>query len=134
MPKFSKTSEDRLNTCHPDLIQLFNLVVIDFDCSILCGHRGQEEQDKYFKAGISKVSWPQGKHNKTPSLAVDVAPWPIVWSDIKRFYFFAGYVKAWAESLGIKIRWGGDWDGDFMFDDQTFNDLVHFEMVSGGVE
>ena len=132
MGNFSKTSEARLNTCHPDLIQLFNLVVVDFDCSILCGHRGQAEQDKYFKAGISKVPWPLGNHNKTPSLAVDVAPWPIQWNNFKRFYYFAGYVKARAEALEIAIRWGGDWDRDNNFDDQTFNDLVHFELMLRG--
>ena len=41
---------------------------------------------------------------------------------------FAGYVQGVAEQLGIKIRWGGDWDSDFDFKDQTFNDLVHFEL------
>lgn len=129
MGKFSEISDARLNTCHPDLIQLFNLVVTDFDCSVLCGHRGQEGQERYFAADISKVNWPDGKHNSKPSMAVDVAPWPINWNDMERFYFLAGYVKARAEALGIKIRWGGDWDGDTMVNNQTFNDLVHYEMI-----
>jgi peptidoglycan L-alanyl-D-glutamate endopeptidase CwlK len=27
------------------------------------------------------------------------------------------------------IRWGGDWDGDQDFRDQTFDDLAHFELI-----
>lgn len=48
---------------------------------------------------------------------------------LKRWYSFGGYVKATADRLGIKIRWGGDWDGDFDFRDQNFNDLPHFELI-----
>ncbi len=33
-----------------------------------------------------------------------------------------------AHDLGIELRWGGDWDRDAEFDDQTFNDLPHFEL------
>ena len=69
------------------------------------------------------------KHNSFPSLAVDVAPYPINWSDKERFYFFAGYVKATADQMKIKIRWGGDWDGDTKVRDQTFMDLPHYELI-----
>ena len=41
----------------------------------------------------------------------------------------AGYIQATADKLGIKIRWGGDWDSDGDLDDQTFMDLGHFELV-----
>ena len=33
-----------------------------------------------------------------------------------------------ANRLGLKVRWGGDWDGDFEFKDQNFHDLPHFEL------
>jgi hypothetical protein len=46
-----------------------------------------------------------------------------------RFYYMAGRVQTLAESMGITIRWGGDWDSDKDFFDQTFDDLVHFELV-----
>lgn len=48
---------------------------------------------------------------------------------MSRFYFMAGLVMRTADILNIKIRWGGDWDGDQDFMDQTFNDLAHFELV-----
>ena len=46
-----------------------------------------------------------------------------------RFYDFGGYVVGAAYRLGIPLRWGGDWDRDHdVFDDQRFQDLVHFEI------
>lgn len=69
-------------------------------------------------------------HNKTPSLAVDVAPWPIDWNDKNRFYHFAGRVQGIAQMFNIKIRWGGDWDSDNDLKDQNFYDLPHFELVT----
>ncbi len=139
MPKFGKTSRERLETCHPDIIRLFNEVVKEYDCSILEGYRGEEKQNEMFATGKSKLKFPLGKHNSKPSKAVDVAPYPINWGDegtssqrqkaVARFYHFAGYVLAKADSLGIKVRWGGDWDGDKDFSDQKFDDLVHFELI-----
>ena len=67
-------------------------------------------------------------------MAVDVCPYPIDWNNKERFYHFAGYVKGIADSMGIKIRWGGDWDGDTVFDDQSFHDLPHFELLEPRVK
>jgi len=76
----------------------------------LCGHRTKEKQEEAFNSKHSKVHFPKSKHNSLPSKAVDVAPYPIDWNDLERFYNFGGYVRGIAESLGIKIRWGGDWN------------------------
>lgn len=129
MPTFSKSSTERLYTCDPRLIDLFHQVVKHYDCTIIQGHRDMQTQNKYFSDGKSKVVWPNSKHNPSPSKAVDVAPYPLDWNDKERFYHFAGYVTALADVKGLGIRWGGDWDGDFDFNDQHFNDLVHFEIV-----
>lgn len=130
MFSFGEKSEEKLKTCHYDLQKLFLEVVKNYDCSILEGHRDQAAQDEAFRKGLSKKKWPTGEHNKTPSMAVDVAPYPIDWNDTKRFYHFAGYVKAKAESLGINIRWGGDWNSNNNFKDENFFDLVHFELIT----
>jgi peptidoglycan L-alanyl-D-glutamate endopeptidase CwlK len=124
--RFSKKSSDQLKTCHPDLQRLFEEVLKICDCSILEGYRTPEDQFIKFNLGRSKVK--HGKHNFKPSLAVDVAPYPIDWENIEAFYYFGGLVKGLAHSLNIKICWGGDWDGDNDLKDQTFNDLVHFEI------
>jgi len=128
MSKFSRQSQERLLECDPDLQELFTHVLQIHDCSILEGFRGQEQQNEYFRTGKSKVKYPNGKHNQRPSKAIDVAPYPIDWNNTKRFYYFAGIVKAAAYSLGLKIRWGGDWDSDNDLNDQAFMDLVHFEL------
>lgn len=130
MALFSLISKARLATCHPDLQRLFHEVVKRFDCRVLCGTRSQMKQDAAFAAGYSKVQWPNSKHNRSPSLAVDVLPYPVDWGDTNRMYHFAGYVRRTAEELGIPLRWGGDWDGDTEVDDQDFNDLAHFELAS----
>ncbi len=62
-------------------------------------------------------------------MAVDIAPYPIDWKDHKRFYYLAGIVKGVASQMGIKVRWGGDWDSDNDLNDQSFMDLGHFEIV-----
>lgn len=127
MPKFSQQSLSKLSSCHPDLQRLFNEVINHFDCTIIEGYRSEQDQFKAFKDGKSKIS-SGGKHNSLPSLAVDVAPFPIDWQDKERFYYFAGFVNATAKALGINIRWGGDWNGDNNFKNQTFFDLPHFEL------
>lgn len=129
MPSFGSSSSTRLATCHPKLQELFNEVIKNYDCSILQGERTKEEQDEYFRTGRSKVQYPNSKHNSSPSNAVDVVPFPIDWNDWNRFYHFAGYVKGVADGLGIKIRSGIDWDGDNDFNDNSFNDAPHFELL-----
>lgn len=134
MPSFSPASEAKLATCHPDLRKLFNEVIQHRDCTIICGHRGEEEQNEAYRTGHSKLKFPESYHNLSPSAAVDVMPYfslepHIRWNDIESTYNFIGYVQAIADQLGIKIRSGSDWDSDLDFHDQTFFDLPHFELV-----
>jgi peptidoglycan L-alanyl-D-glutamate endopeptidase CwlK len=132
MAEYGPGSKKRLKTVHPLLRLVFETVVKDVDNTITEGERGEQKQNEYFATGRSKLKYPKSNHNKKPGQqyvrALDAAPWPIDWTDRERFYFFAGAVKATASMLGIKIRWGGDWDGDNDFKDQTFDDLMHFEL------
>ena len=128
MPKFGSTSKKRLSTCEKDLQLLFKEVVRGFDCTIVCGYRGEKDQNEAYERGNSKVKYPHGRHNANPSRAVDVAPYPIDWSDRDRFNYFAGYVKGIASQMGIDVIWGGDWDNDTDLKDNGFDDLVHFEL------
>jgi peptidoglycan L-alanyl-D-glutamate endopeptidase CwlK len=139
MPTFSAASLSNLKTCDERLQRVFVEVVLSFDCTVTCGHRGRADQDAAVAAGKSQTPWPTSKHNSSPSKAVDVVPYPVKWGtegtpeqrrkDVARFYLFAGYVLAVAKSLGIALRWGGDWDGDKDFNDQRFDDLPHFELA-----
>jgi hypothetical protein len=132
MPKFGTRSNSRLETCDPRLQKVMERVIQHFDCSILCGHRNREEQEAAFNAGRSKARFGQSKHNSMPSMAVDVAPYPIDWNDRERFNYFAGFVLATAavESNGMwALRWGGDWNMNWQVRDNGFDDLPHFEIV-----
>ena len=128
MPEYSQKSKAKLASADRGLQAVFNVVIQAFDNTILCGHRPKEEQDAAFAEGRSRVKWPDGKHNAVPSMAVDAAPYPIDWKNIKRFIYFGGVVMGVAFALGIKLRWGGDWDADTDLDDQSFNDYPHFEL------
>jgi hypothetical protein len=121
--------EEHINTLHPDLQLLFTTVRKNYPLKVLEGFRNSVKQQKAFESGRSKLQWPHSPHNTKPSLAVDVAPLPIDWTNLERFYHFAGYVKATADQLGIPIIWGGDWDGDGDFHDHTLVDLVHWELI-----
>lgn len=137
---FSKISKIRLAGCHFLLRFLFNWVIKHRDCKVIEGHRSKQGQNSAFAAGYSKLKWPKGKHNKSPSWAVDVGPYPLKWprkitaeqrsiiKEYARWYRFAGFVEGVAAVLGISVRWGGDWDGDGELTDQTFDDLPHFEL------
>lgn len=123
MSGFGATSLGRLSTCHPLLIALFGRVIarpdLPHDLSVLCGHRGQTEQDAAFASGASRLRWPRSKHNATPSHAVDVAPYvggAVSW-EWRHYHAVAPIVKAeWAAMVaeglvpaGVTLEWGGDW-------------------------
>jgi peptidoglycan L-alanyl-D-glutamate endopeptidase CwlK len=129
MSKFSAFSREQLETCDPRIQRVFNEVIKYFDCKIIEGHRGEALQNMYYAQHKSEKHWPDGEHNSIPSKAVDVMPYPINWLDSSRMCYFAGYVMAIGILMGIKIRWGKDWDGDTDLSDQKFCDGPHYELV-----
>lgn len=137
MYKFSKRSRDNLSTASENLQRLFNEVIKEIDCTVICGHRSPEEQFELYKKGrVNKdFKWivvdkskvvtnidgraKKSNHNYLPSRAVDVVPYPLDWNDITAFKKLGEVVKRKAKELGIKISWGGDW--------QTLKDYPHYE-------
>ena len=129
MAKFGKSSKKRLATCDERLQKVFNEVIKYVDCSVLEGHRSEERQNKLFEEGKTKVKYPKGRHNSSPSRAIDVTPYPVDWDDRERQTLFAGFVIGIARSMDIRLRWGGDWDMDFQVMDNRFDDFPHFELI-----
>ena len=129
MPRFGKKSKQRLETCDKRLQEIFNEVIKTVDCSVLEGHRGKDRQNALYKEGKTKLTFPKGRHNSSPSNAVDVVPYPVDWGDRERFHLFAGCVLGIAKSMGIKLRWGGDWNINWFVDDNKFDDFPHFEVL-----
>ena len=129
MPKFGTRSRNSLHSCDDRLKKVFNEVIKTVDCSVLEGHRDKDRQNKLYKEGKTKVRYPNGRHNKLPSMACDVVPYPIDWNDRERFHLFAGFVIGIAKSMGINLRWGGDWNQNWFVDDNKFDDFPHFEVL-----
>lgn len=129
MPKFSQKSLDQLATCHPKLQELLNEAIKYVDLVVLEGHRNEANQNKAFDEGRSQKRWPDGNHNKLPSVAVDISPYPIDFNDKERYYYFIGFIKGLATQMGIRLRCGADWDGDFDLKDQTLIDIPHIELL-----
>ena len=128
MPKFGRKSRERLKTCDEKLQKVFNEVIKHVDCSVLEGHRSKDRQNKLYEEGKTKVKYPNGRHNRQPSSAVDVTPYPVDWKDRERQTLFAGFVLGVANQMNINLRWGGDWDQDFQVVDNRFDDFPHFEL------
>ena len=128
MPYFGKSSKKHLLTCDNKLQKVFNEVIKHGDCSVLEGHREKDRQNKLYEEGKTKVEYPNGRHNRQPSSAVDVTPYPVDWKDRERQTLFAGFVIGVASQMGINLRWGGDCDQDFQVVDNRFDDFPHFEL------
>ena len=129
MYKFGKSSRARLETCHPDIQEILEEAIKVVDFSVLCGTRGEQEQSDLYHKGMSKVQYPNSKHNSVPSMAVDIAPYPIDWNNTERFTHLIGIVRGIALMKGIKIRCGIDWDCDGDITDHNFMDYPHFELL-----
>lgn len=142
MYKFGNTSKSRLQTCHKDIQLIMNeaIKITNVDFGIAEGYRSIEKQQQYFKEGKSKIDGvsKKGKHNYSPSLAVDIYPYfenGAKW-DNEHLSYLSGIIHAVSEILfadgkiSHKVRWGGNWDMDeIILIDQSFDDRPHFELV-----
>ena len=129
MARFGKKSLERLKTLDLRLQQLLHEAIQIMDLTILEGHRNEESQEDFFNRGLTEVHYPDSKHNLTPSMAVDIAPFPINWEELDRFYFLAGVMMAVAHKNKTPIKFGGDWNQDYRFSSEKFKELVHFELM-----
>ena len=131
---------ERLNGCHADLLRVFIDVGENYDCEVVQGARTLAAEQADEIAGTSHLHNPADSlHVITPTrpyaLAADVAPvtlttgTPVIdWNDTMPFWHFAGYVLAAADRLGIKITWGGAWNGRTGWNHPgQLNDLDHFQ-------
>lgn len=142
MYKFGNTSKSRLQTCHKDIQLIMNeaIKITNVDFGIAEGYRSIEKQQQYFKEGKSKIDGvsKKGKHNYSPSLAVDIYPYfenGAKW-DNEHLSYLSGIIHAVSEILfadgkiSHKVRWGGNWGMDgIILIDQSFDDRPHFELV-----
>lgn len=101
------------------------------DISLTYGYRDRETQNTMYENGVTKVKYPNSKHNRKPAIAVDLQPYPYpeyepkLWGALG---YIAGHAHRIAAEEGFDIRWGGDWDRDGDMTDQNFDDLFHIEV------
>jgi peptidoglycan L-alanyl-D-glutamate endopeptidase CwlK len=130
MPSFAIPSKLKLASLDVRLQTVLLEAIKYADFSIIWGHRGEKSQNDAYAKGTSQARWPDSPHNKLPSLAVDVAPWPGLYDrPAQDFYYLSGIIKGVATQLGIPVRCGCDWDGDGDTQNQRLHDLGHIELV-----
>ena len=145
MPTFpwGKLSLEHRAQLHPDLILVVDEVANYINCTIVTGSRSLENQALEVARGNSKTmnSMHLLRDPKTSlittakngvSWAADLTPYPFDWNakDADRdLLYFGGFVVGVARKMGIKIRYGGDWNGDWKNSDNGFQDLDHFEKI-----
>lgn len=116
MPKFSEESIKKLVTCDSRLQLVAKEAIKQVDFKIIHGHRSIAEQDALFKqGGVTKKRGGDSKHNFYPSMAFDFIPSPFKeddWDKIHKFTYVAGIIMATGFKLGVRLRYGGDFDMD----------------------
>ncbi len=122
--KFSRESLTKICSCAGELQSLLHYAISHKDCpfdfTVLCGFRGEKEQNKAYEDGKSKLKYPKSKHNSIPALAVDIAPYPVNWNDLEKFKILTDHIKKCAKEMGIIINCGIDW--------KNFVDAPHIEL------
>ena len=135
----------------PRLIKLIEASIEDtpIDFSIVDGVRTTKEQQGLFAQGRTKpgaiVTQKDGVKNKSNHQAkadgfghaFDFCPYingVLNWNATSAFIAIALHIKAKAKELGIRIRWGADWDNDGITKaqgdkDENFVDLPHIELL-----
>ncbi len=125
-----------LETVKHPLVLVCNRAIQSIDFAVLCGRRLEDAQEEAYRTGMSLAHWPDSAHNAIPpelSKAVDIAPWHMIrphirWEAEREFVKLAGHMAQAAHDLGIRLRWGGDWDqDDDLYDRNVPFDLGHFE-------
>ena len=124
MYKFGKRSKERLKGVDHRLIKVLDELIKVMDVTIIEGLRSEERQKELLEKGATKVKYSRHMEGK----AVDLAPYPIDWENRDGFHYMGGMIRGIAHQLGLKIRWGGDWNSDGDVKDNGFDDLVHIEI------
>lgn len=118
--------ELKLSQAHPEIANWFRFrVKVKWpNAHVAWAFRGEEDQNKAFSEGKSKLKWPESKHNRTDaqgrpcSYALDL----FQIDDGKAIFSQEWYLDVWekVQRDASPIRWGGTW--------KSFPDFPHFEI------
>ncbi len=151
--KFGKRSLLNLDTCHKDIVKIFELSITrsSVDFGISQGGRTFEQQLKYFNEGKSKLdpridaNLKRAKHvlltgvrdrSEAADIYIYVPGNKKLAYNVNHLCYVAGVIESSAKELYEQgetnhiIRWGGNWNSNgIIMKDQTFQDLPHFELL-----
>lgn len=128
----SVAQQKKLETCNPKLIALIHTAEFSLytdmpygivELGVAFGHRTEEEQEHCVTIGTSTLHWPDSKHNKIPSEAVDVFPLIngiAVWDNDEYWRILLERIRDAAKNMRLKVRFGADWRKP---------DIPHIELI-----
>jgi peptidoglycan LD-endopeptidase CwlK len=122
--RFSTNSLAMLQGVDPRLVKCCELALQVMDFAVDDGVRTIEEQRVNVARG---KSWTMNSKH-LDGQAVDIHPVPLNWEDTEMFCVLAGVMKAAAHTLGLRLRWGGDWNRNNNTKDERNRDYGHFEI------
>lgn len=158
MAKFvlGSASKAHLVGVHPDLVRVVEraIQITTVDFKVIEGVRSKEQcwinwgkgrtvaqctkagvAAKYAAPKAAKVTWLVNPLRSKHCLqadghghAVDLLPAPYDWKALPPFDAVAKAVLQAAQELGVKIRWGADWDADGKPRERGETDSPHFEL------
>jgi len=103
------------------------------DFIVIEGLRTQARQDELWAQGRTKpgpiVTWTNDASSHGSGRAVDLCPYPVDWTDLKKFDAIAEAMFTEANELGVTLRWGADWDQDGKPRERGESDSPHFELA-----
>lgn len=131
----STRSLNNLKGVHPDMVKVVKraLELTDTDFMVGEGVRTVARQKKLVAEGKSKTM--NSRHIPgADGLGKAVDLWVmrngvITW-DVAAYVHLSQFVLQAAQELGIKIRWGGDWNMNGTHKDEKFFDGPHYELQS----
>ena len=121
MPTFGPKSRRCRDQCHARLKLVLDEAILRYDFSVIWGFRDREDQQAAYENGTSQLRFPFSKHNRKPSRAFDVIPYPDGFeASDEEFYKQATHILRAANHHQVRLNWGGHWRG--------LRDLAHFEL------
>lgn len=138
MSNLNSRSNTNLVGVHPKFVSVVNRAaeICDVEFTVIEGVRTKERQAKLYAQGRTEagqiVTWTlNSNHFVNPKTgyghAVDILP-ATGWNDLNGFNAVAESMFIAANELGVKIRWGADWDKDGKYREKGENDSPHFEI------
>jgi len=128
-----------LKGVHPNMIRVVKRAIelTEQDFKVLCGVRTLADQKDLYAKGRTKpgpkVTWTLNSRHLPAAdgfgHAVDLVPYPVDWNTLSKFDAMAKAMFAAAKELGIKIRWGADWNRDGKPREKGESDSPHFELA-----